>query len=261
MARTEDGRLLARTNRGILSLPQGASAFQSSIAAEFSTALALRANDPKGWRIEQTDRAPRLAWTGEPVSLVPWANGRARFAHNVILSVTATGRDLLFGTEGGLLRTQGEDSRTTSLLARPFSAAGGLPDPLVWLCTDGTRVSLRGRSGAAYEVDLKEFNRVTSAPGAPVPDEVAKDDLLRWRHPAAGTVDVSFQPERTVPVDLQPVFADGTFTFSESGHRGHKHPAIHTPPESRRIVLAEPRRHHSIRRQGAADRKNPRPLD
>ena len=139
---------------------------------------------------------------GFPVDPIPRV--AAAFDVEGLMTFGVTGRDLLLGTEGGLLRARRDDSGATDLLVRPFLAAGAVPDPLVWLCTDGTRLAVRGGSGARWEVKLADFQRITSAAGPPVSDQVATDDLLRWQHPAPGTVTVSFQPQRTMPADLPP---------------------------------------------------------
>jgi hypothetical protein len=212
MVRAEDGTLLARTGRRVLALPKGEAAWHEATPDAFSTAQAVITNDPDGWQIRQPDRTPRLQWAGQPVTLVPWGNGRSRFAHNMIHSVVLDSDRIYLGTEGGLLRLRNNDTHSFELLVAPFNPTGAQPEPLTWLARHGNGLSVRARSGA-WELDMSDFKTVTPAASQPPADDVGKDDLLRWRHPAAGVVEVAFQPGRTIPENLVPVLDDGTFTF------------------------------------------------
>jgi len=226
MVRDEAGVVQLLADGQSYQLDPGRDAVIPSVRQKLTDALALRAADRNGWRVEFHAEAAapwRLWWKDQPVFLVRGDGGKARFAHNVVSAVAGAGAKLVFATQGGLAlldSARPEDRGSLRLIAKPFIMGESLPLAFDWLGADPDRdvvfAQLRAERGQPWEINMRDPEHPTRLPAAPQKLAVADayhDDALVWHHPQSGQVTIQFMPGKAVPEGLEPAIAEGTFQF------------------------------------------------
>lgn len=232
VARDESGVVQLQAEGQFLQVDKASESVVASAKARFEEALALKSAEPDGWRVELNRSANipmRVKWRGQPVFLTAGDKGKARFAHNVVHAALVVDGRLMLATEGGLVLLNSEqekDRATIQIVSKPFLESsertfGQLPLAFGWLALEpGGRTIYAQPMGArsrGWHIPLSRPENATMAQPAELDTVgtliVSQDDVLLWRHPKAGRVEIRFAPGKSTPENLEPQIADGTFTF------------------------------------------------